>query len=79
MKKDCNCKKTKNMSEVADAVREIRKQNKLTFFVKLKIMYEFFVFYFIYVNSSLVNFMFTNKLEPVFPKKLLDKYLNGNG
>ena len=70
----CKCKNISNANELNEEVKNRLKPKKMPFWAKCKIIWEFFVFYFIFVNTSIINFIVTNKLEPVFPTKLLKKY-----
>lgn len=74
--KDCNCK---NLNTVEELEQELCRKKKIPLMVKLRILFEFYVFYFIFVNTSIVNFVFRDKLEPIFPKKLKEKYMNADG
>ena len=74
----CNCKTIKNGQELDEEVIRYMDSQKLTFFKKLVIVYNFIEFYFYFVTTSVINFMATDKLEPSIPKRLLKKY-NKNG
>ena len=70
----CKCKNINNVKELKDEIENVTKQKKLSFWAKCKIIWDFFFFYFIYVNTSIINFIVTGKLQPVFTKKLVKKY-----
>ena len=74
----CNCKTIKNGQDLDEEVIRYMDSQKLTFFKKLVIVYNFIEFYFYFVTTSVINFMATDKLEPSIPKRLLKKY-NKNG
>lgn len=74
----CNCKTIKNGQDLDEEVIRYMDSQKLTFFKKLVIVYNFIEFYFYFVITSVINFMATDKLEPSIPKRLLKKY-NKNG
>jgi len=71
---ECNCKAVKSGKEIDDEVIKRMEHQKLTFFTKLVIIYNFIEFYFYFVTTSVINFMATDKLEPSIPKRLLKKY-----
>ena len=70
----CNCKTVKNRKDIDDAVDETMKNKKLTFFLKLKIIFTFVEFYFYFVATSIINLMVNDKLEPSIPDRLIKKY-----
>lgn len=76
----CNCKNVTESSEIIKIVDNEYRKKRMKFWDKVKIICDFMSFYFIYVHTSVFNFILTDKLEPVLPTKLLKKYESyGNG
>lgn len=67
-------------SEIKKIVDDEYSKKRIKFWDKIKIIYDFMTFYFIYVHTSVFNFILTDRLEPVLPTKLVKKYESyGNG
>ena len=70
----CDCKKIKNGKDVDAVVAGTYDVLKLTFWMKIRIIFDFLQFYFYFVNTAVINFIINDKLEPSIPKRLLRKY-----
>lgn len=70
----CNCKIAKNGKDIDESVIVSMEGKQLTFFTKLIIIFNFLEFYFYFVVTSVMNFIFFDKLEPNIPKRLLKRY-----
>ena len=53
----CDCKKIKNGNDVDAVVVGTYDVLKLTFWMKVRIIFDFLQFYFYFVNTAVINFI----------------------
>ena len=70
----CDCKNIKIGKDVDAVVVGTYDVLKLTFWMKVRIIFDFLQFYFYFVNTAVINFILHDNLEPKIPKRLLRKY-----
>ena len=70
----CDCKNIKSGKDVDAVVVGTYDVLKLTFWMKVRIIFDFLQFYFYFVNTAVINFILHDNLEPKIPKRLLRKY-----
>ena len=73
----CNCKRLKSAEELNEVIDNTAKK-RLSFFIKAKAMFGFFLLQNVVMYSSIWNFMVHDRLEPTVPRKLI-RFLFRNG
>lgn len=66
----CNCKRVESAEELTNTVNNAAKE-RLSFALKVKTVFGFFVLQTAIMYSSIWNFMWHDRLEPTVPRKLI--------